>query len=209
MPPPRERGERSGGAGGGNEDEGNAATRFVNDHLKKVLTFLVVCSCIAVITGCIFVIADLFKSKDDNKDGEEKDQYSGGEKAAAIINYLFWLVLSLVLFLVEFEPLWVFNYALFLHFWPGRGFLQLYLGIQIVHEAANMGTTEVLGMEGNSLKNVVKAMGFCFVGTGSLYILLSCCCLRKESGVVKKVRGGKSRKEEGPGKVCLTILKVT
>ena len=192
------------------EDETTGVDRFCNDWVKKILTFFVILCCIGTGVCCVFVLMDAFSSSSSS--GKEKDttsRYSASEKFTAVVNYMFWLVVSTVLLLVEWEPIWMFNYALFLHYWPGRGLAQIYMGIQIVHEAADMSKTKVFGLDGSSLKTIVQAIGWCFVGTGLLYILLSCCCVRgKDSGnVVNKLRKGKSYESQDSSlsRVCFCL----
>eukprot|EP00754_Rhynchopus_humris_P004348 Rhum_TRINITY_DN12217_c0_g2::Rhum_TRINITY_DN12217_c0_g2_i1::g.50196::m.50196 len=176
------------------EDETTGYDRFCNDWVKKILTFFVILCCIGTGVCCVFVLMDAFSSSSSSGKDKDTSRYSASEKVTAVVNYMFWLVVSTVLLLVEWEPIWMFNYALFLHYWPGRGLAQIYMGIQIVHEAADMSKTKVFGLDGSSLKTIVQAIGWCFVGTGLLYILLSCCCVRgKDSGnVVNKLRKGKT-----------------
>eukprot|EP01064_Diplonema_japonicum_P000061 TRINITY_DN1002_c1_g1_i1.p1 TRINITY_DN1002_c1_g1~~TRINITY_DN1002_c1_g1_i1.p1 ORF type:complete len:360 (+),score=71.87 TRINITY_DN1002_c1_g1_i1:75-1082(+) len=179
MPPPQRTGPPQDGEGG-------------NFLIKKLLSVLVAVSCVACFVGCLFLIDDTIENPSKDSDGKHIKQKTTLEIIVATITYSFYMLLSLILFLVEWEPLWVFNYALILHYWPGRGIFQVFLGVQLVHSAAVMNAVEVFGLDGDNVKLAIKSFGWCFFGTGCLYILLGCCQMRGADGkdVVKKIRKG-------------------
>ncbi|KAJ9456845.1 hypothetical protein DIPPA_00306 [Diplonema papillatum] len=154
--------------------------------LKRALSIVVMVCCVCASIGCIFLIDDAF---------EEESNYSTTERMTAVLTYGAYVLICVVLFLVEWEPLWVFNYALFLHYWPGRGMLHVYMGVQLLHNAATMSNVDIFSMDGDSVKTAVKVFGWCFFGAGVFHIVLGLMCIRKDDKqVVKRVRGGKSYK---------------
>eukprot|EP00659_Diplonema_papillatum_P015078 gene15078-23026_t len=115
--------------------------------LKRALSIVVMVCCVCASIGCIFLIDDAF---------EEESNYSTTERMTAVLTYGAYVLICVVLFLVEWEPLWVFNYALFLHYWPGRGMLHVYMGVQLLHNAATMSNVDIFSMDGDSVKTAVK-----------------------------------------------------
>eukprot|EP01060_Flectonema_neradi_P029583 TRINITY_DN411_c1_g3_i1.p1 TRINITY_DN411_c1_g3~~TRINITY_DN411_c1_g3_i1.p1 ORF type:complete len:314 (+),score=54.55 TRINITY_DN411_c1_g3_i1:68-1009(+) len=160
------------------------------DFMKRLLTFCVACSCVACFVGCIFLIDTSLKAEDEDANDREK--------GFSVMTYIFYMIISLILFLVEWEPLWMFNYALFLHYWPGRGMTQIYLGTLLLHAATTIDQKHdgTMGLESSKLKTVIEVFGWCLVGCGGIYLLLGLCCLRGENDVASRLRGDGQEKSE-------------
>eukprot|EP00755_Sulcionema_specki_P029390 Sspe_Gene.92067::Locus_63813_Transcript_1_1_Confidence_1.000_Length_866::g.92067::m.92067 len=157
--------------------------------LVKVLHVFVACSSLLCTFASVMLIDNAVHS----------DDLGTQSKMFAIITYGFYVVLAVVLFLVEFEPVWMLSYTLVLHFWPGRGAAQLFLGVQLLHSASMMKTVSVFGLGEGTGKHMVEGFGWCYFGTGCLYILLGVLCLRGKTDLVKKVRGqGRKGYQEVP-----------
>eukprot|EP01059_Diplonema_ambulator_P032429 TRINITY_DN6350_c1_g2_i2.p1 TRINITY_DN6350_c1_g2~~TRINITY_DN6350_c1_g2_i2.p1 ORF type:complete len:360 (+),score=78.20 TRINITY_DN6350_c1_g2_i2:65-1081(+) len=170
--------------------DGEGGSSFV----RKFLSLLVVASCLGCFVGCLFLVDDIINNPSKDSEGRPVKQKSTIEVIVGVTTYGFYMLLSLVLFLVEWEPLWVFNYALILHYWPGRGIFHIFLGAQLIHSASVMNAVEVFGLDGDKVRLAVQIFGWTFFGTGCIYFLLGVCQMRGADGrdVVKKVRKGGS-----------------
>eukprot|EP01063_Lacrimia_lanifica_P019448 TRINITY_DN2672_c3_g2_i5.p1 TRINITY_DN2672_c3_g2~~TRINITY_DN2672_c3_g2_i5.p1 ORF type:complete len:375 (+),score=154.82 TRINITY_DN2672_c3_g2_i5:99-1223(+) len=191
------------------------ARTFVGTYVKGVLCFLVVCASLASVVACVMLIEANVKAEPEtpppahqHPHGTTADAGDSGtwQKATAVLTYTFWIAISLILGVVEFEPMWVFNYLLYLHYWFGRGTMQFFMGLQLAHSSTVMpSNTVVFGMDASKAQFLVQSLGWCYIATGTAYILLSMLCLRRSTKVVDILRnGGKpSNLEEGGGGVAL------
>jgi hypothetical protein len=99
---------------------------------------------------------------------------------AAYIGFIFFCIM---LCIAEFEPIWFIKRVYILHFWAGRGFWLLWLGIQLVSSARTLASAVKAESDGDdggagAMKVMGQVVGWIMIVVGITFMLMSLMCIR-------------------------------
>ena len=134
----------------------------------RFLKVLAIVCLVANIAAFILIINAGVKSTNNN----------GLDKAFIVLANVGMMMIVLLLILAEFEPVWFIRHVMVLHYWPGRGFWLLWLGIQTVSGAQRM-AHEIGGSSSDALKIVGVVVGWILISVGALYCVLGALCVHR------------------------------
>ena len=151
------------------EEKSGGQTAFI-----FFLRFLKVFSVLACLFNIVAYILTI-------KSGIEAVNLDGLEKTFLFLANTGFIILCIALIISEFEPKVFMQFVMVLHYWAGRGFAMMWMGIQTINGAKQLGATfKANGINGGgTIETVGVVAGWILISVGLLYVIMSVLCLRK------------------------------
>jgi hypothetical protein len=152
-----------------------------NKKLRYFQFFLRFLKVLSVLTLLLNIAACCMIMK-GTAESSEKDL----EKAFSFLAQSGFIVICILLVLAEFEPKWFIRVLYLFHYWLGRGFGLLWMGVQCINsgnQAANAITDTAPSISPDTLKVIGQVVGWTLISVGLIYVMMSLLCLRSMLGV--------------------------